>query len=374
MTLDSNTYAPRHRVLPPPEAGAGSHAGPAGGPQPSPRRTLVAGPVVATVSLLAALLTTNAAGLPLRDPDNVAGGRLVVVLCLVAVLIGLDVLVRAGRRTGTLRPSRAAIESVRRERWTLTRGLLVGTSLVSFYVTYLSYRNLKSVVPLLRPGDLFDRQLAELDRSLFGGRDPAALLHDLLGTGAQAHVLSGAYMLLFAFIPGTLAFALVFSRNLQSGLLYVTAQSINWLLAAVSYYLLPALGPVYADPAAFAQLPTSAVTQLQDLLLDQRLEFLRDPVAGTAQSIGAFSSLHVSFFFTAALAAHLLGLARAIRIGAWVLFGLTTAATIYLGWHYVVDDLAGVALGALAIVLARGLTGVDPRTARRLSAQPARPT
>ena len=374
MTLDSNTYAPRHRVLPPPEAGAGSHAGPAGGPQPSPRRTLAAGPVVATVSLLAALLTTNAAGLPLRDPDNVAGGRLVVVLCLVAVLIGLDVLVRAGRRTGTLRPSRAAIESVRRERWTLTRGLLVGTSLVSFYVTYLSYRNLKSVVPLLRPGDLFDRQLAELDRSLFGGRDPAALLHDLLGTGAQAHVLSGAYMLLFAFIPGTLAFALVFSRNLQSGLLYVTAQSINWLLAAVSYYLLPALGPVYADPAAFAQLPTSAVTQLQDLLLDQRLEFLRDPVAGTAQSIGAFSSLHVSFFFTAALAAHLLGLARAIRIGAWVLFGLTTAATIYLGWHYVVDDLAGVALGALAIVLARGLTGVDPRTARGLSVQPARPT
>jgi hypothetical protein len=335
---------------------------------------LVAGPVVATVSLLAALLTTNAAGLPLRDPDNVAGGRLVVVLCLVAVLIGLDVLVRAGRRTGTLRPSRAAIESVRRERWTLTRGLLVGTSLVSFYVTYLSYRNLKSVVPLLRPGDLFDRQLAELDRSLFGGRDPAALLHDLLGTGAQAHVLSGAYMLLFAFIPGTLAFALVFSRNLQSGLLYVTAQSINWLLAAVSYYLLPALGPVYADPAAFAQLPTSAVTQLQDLLLDQRLEFLRDPVAGTAQSIGAFSSLHVSFFFTAALAAHLLGLARAIRIGAWVLFGLTTAATIYLGWHYVIDDLAGVALGALAIVLARGLTGVDPRTARGLSVQPARPT
>jgi hypothetical protein len=302
---------------------------------------LVAGPVVATVSLLAALLTTNAAGLPLRDPDNVAGGRLVVVLCLVAVLIGLDVLVRAGRRTGTLPPSRAA---------------------------------LKSVVPLLRPGDLFDRQLAELDRSLFGGRDPAALLHDLLGTGAQAHVLSGAYMLLFAFIPGTLAFALVFSRNLQSGLLYVTAQSINWLLAAVSYYLLPALGPVYADPAAFAQLPTSAVTQLQDLLLDQRLDFLRDPVAGTAQSIGAFSSLHVSFFFTAALAAHLLGLARAIRIGAWVLFGLTTAATIYLGWHYVVDDLAGVALGALAIVLARGLTGVDPRTARGLSVQPARPT
>jgi len=180
-------------------------------------------------------------------------------------------------------------------------------------------------------------------------------------------------MLFFAFIPGTLAFALVFSRNLQSGLLYVTAQSINWLLAAASYFLLPALGPVYAEPAAFADLPTSAVTQLQDLLLDQRLEFLRDPASGTAQSIGAFSSLHVSFFFTAALAAHLLGLARAIRIGAWILLALTIAATIYLGWHYVVDDLAGIVFGALAIALARGLTGVDLRTARGLSAEEAIP-
>ncbi|MDQ3113116.1 MAG: phosphatase PAP2 family protein [Actinomycetota bacterium] len=346
---------------------------PAGRPQPSHRRMLIAGPAVAIVSILAALLTTDAAGLPLRDPDHVAGRRFAMVLGLVAALIGLDVLVRAGRRSRTLRPSRAAIESVRRERWTLPRGVLVGSALISFYVTYLSYRNLKSVVPLLRPGDLFDRHLADLDRSLFGGRDPAALLHDLLGTGAQAHVLSGAYMLFFAFIPGTLAFALVFSRNLQSGLLYVTAQSINWLLAAASYFLLPALGPVYAEPAAFADLPTSAVTQLQDLLLDQRLEFLRDPASGTAQSIGAFSSLHVSFFFTAALAAHLLGLARAIRIGAWILLALTIAATIYLGWHYVVDDLAGIVFGALAIALARGLTGVDLRTARGLSAEEAIP-
>jgi membrane-associated phospholipid phosphatase len=215
------------------------------------------------------------------------------------------------------------------------------------------------VVPLLRPEELFDNDLADFDRSLFGGHDPAVLLHALLGTGVQTHLLSGAYMLLFAFIPGTLAFALVFSQNLASGLYYVTAQSINWLLAAASYFLVPALGPVYAEPSVFAHLPVSAVTRLQDLLLDQRVEFLRDPAAGSAQSIAAFSSLHVSFFFTAALASHLLGLARPLRIGAWFLLGLTIAATVYLGWHYVVDDLAGLVLGAIAIVLARGLTGLD---------------
>ena len=287
---------------------------------------------MALVSLLAAVLTTDAAGLPLRDPDHVAGRRLAMVLGLVGLLIALDVLVRARLRApGTRRPSRAAIASVWRERWTLPRGIAVGTALISFYVTYLAYRNLKSVVPLIRPGDLFDRQLADLDRSLFGGHDPAALLHDLLGTGVGAHFMSGAYMIFFAFIPGTLAIAVVFARNLQPGLFYVTAQSINWLLAAGSYFLLPSLGPVYLEPSVFADLPTTAVGQLQELLLDQRIDFLRDPAGGAAQSIGAFSSLHVSFFFTAALTAHLLGLARPLRIAAWVLLGLTTAATIYLG-------------------------------------------
>jgi membrane-associated phospholipid phosphatase len=55
----------------------------------------------------------------------------------------------------------------------------------------------------------------------------------------------------------------------------------------------------------------------------------------------------------------MLGLALLMRIGAWVLLGLTTAATVYLGWHYVIDDLGGLVIGAMAIVLARALTGLD---------------
>jgi len=367
MTVDPRTYARRPSAPAVPDRPA-APPGAVAGPAPSARRMFVAGPVVAAVTILAALLTTSAAGLPLRDPDHVAGRRLLGVLALVGVLIVLDVVVRAVRRSPGRWPSLAAIAGARRERWTMMRGVAVGSALVSFYLTYLAYRNLKSVVPVLRPGDLFDRQLAELDRSMFAGNDPAELLHAVIGTGFQTHFLSVAYMLFFAFIPGTLAFALVYSRNLKAGVFYVTAQSINWLLAAGSYFLLPSLGPVYADPAVFAHLPSTGVTDLQDILLEQRLEFLSDPVAGTAQSIGAFSSLHVSIFFTAALTAHLLGLAWSLRIAAWILFGLTVAATIYLGWHYVVDDLGGLVIGALAIVMARGLTGLDLSSVREASA------
>ena len=338
----------------------------------SRRRMIVAGPLVAVVSMVAALFVTGAAGIPLRDPDHVAGRRLAMLVGLVGFLVFLDVFVRASRRTEGLLPSRALIGQVRRERWTRHRAIAVGTALFSFYVSYFAYRNMKSVVPLLRPHELFDRQLADWDRALFGGNDPAALLHALLGTGAATHALSGAYLLLFVFIPVTLAAALVFSPNLQAGLFYAAAQSLNWLLGAASYFLLPSLGPVYAYPAAFANLPVTDASKLQELLLDQRIEFLRDPAVGTAQSIAAFASLHVSIFFTGALAAHIFGLGRRLQIGAWVLVALTTTSTIYLGWHYVVDDLGGMVLGAMAIGLARALTGFDMSRRRPLStAKPA---
>ena len=337
------------------------------GPRPARARWrgAVAGPAVAVAAVLAALPATRAVGLPLRDPDHVASLYLVLVGSGMLVLVGVDILIRAGRGSGSFPPSRAALRKVRQERWTVGRGVAVGTALVGFYVTYMAYRNLKSVVPLHLPGELVDRQLAEADRALFGGHDPAALLHDLLGTGIQTHFLSAAYVAFIVFLPLTIGLALVFSRDVQAGLFYTTAQSINWLLGAASYFLLPSLGPIYADPAAFANLPASEVTHLQGVLLDQRLDFLRDPASGTPQSIAGFASLHISMSFTAALAAHLLRLGRRMKIGLWLWFAVTTAGTIYLGWHYVLDDVAGMVLGALALALAAGLSGVDLRAARQ---------
>jgi hypothetical protein len=338
---------------------------------PPPWRSVLAGLVVAGVTLVAALLATRAAGVPLRDPDHVAATYFVLVGFSVLVLVWLDIAVRAGRRTATLTPSRAAMRSVRRERWNWPRGVAVASALISFYVSYMAYRNLKGVVPLLRPGELFDRQLADFERGVFGG-DPAALLHSLLGTGLMTQILSVVYVVFIVLLPLSLALALVFSRDVPGGLFYATALSINWPLGAASYFLLPALGPVYAYPGTFAQLPDSKASYLQGVLLDQRLEYLRDPVAAEiAQSIAAFASVHISMIFTAAVAAQLLGLARRLRIGLWILLAVTTVATVYLGWHYVIDDVAGVVIGLAALALARALTGFQPHTARRLRAGPA---
>ena len=325
---------------------------------------MLAGPVVALCTGLAAFVATSEAGVPLRDPNDVTARRFAIAVALVAVVAAVDVIVRAGLRTRALRPSPAALRDAWLERWTAARWIVLGSALVSFYVTYLAYRNLKSVVPLLSPGSLHDRGLGEFDRGLFAGHDPAALLHALLGSGFAAHLLSAVYGIFFLFIPVSIAVALAVLPDLRAGLFYVTALSINWALAAASYFLLPSLGPVYAEPNAFAALPTTAVTHLQQALLDQRTAFLHDPAApGAAQSIGAFASLHVSIFFTAALATHVLRLPRAVKVAVWALFAMTVIATIYLGWHYVVDDIGGLVIGVTAVALARVLTGVAPRRA-----------
>ena len=153
---------------------------------------------------------------------------------------------------------------VRRERWTRARCVAVGGGILGFYLSYAAYRNLKAIVPLLRPDTLFDRQLADLDRDLFLGHDPAVLLHSLLGTGITAHILSSGYVVFIVFLPLSLALALVFAPNLRGGLFFATALSANWLIGAGSYFLLPSLGPVYYDPGTFASLPHSEVTHLQD--------------------------------------------------------------------------------------------------------------
>ena len=229
-------------------------------------------------------------------------------------------------------------------------------------------------MPFLRPGDLLDADLADVDRAIFLGHDPAALLHDLMGTGIAAHLLSSAYAAFIVFLPLSLGLALVFSHRLQLSLFYAAALSLNWVLGAATYFLVPALGPVYAFPEWFAALPHTEATRLQQMLLDDRVGFLADPANGTPQAIAAFASLHVAMSFTALVTAQLVGAGRRLRIALWAWLVLTVLATVYLGWHYVVDDVAGIAIGAASLVLARVLTGFDPRdTAPPVLAVPVEP-
>jgi hypothetical protein len=341
-------------------------AEPATTPSPTPGlRLVLSAPLVAAVGVVLGIVATNEAGFRFRDPDNVAAGYLGMVGAAIVVLVGLDVYVRAARAAGSLRPPRAALAEVRRVRWTRGRMAAAFLGLLSFYVAYLAFRNLKGALPLLRP-HLTDAELADADRWLFLGHDPATLLHSALGTGwLTANALSSVYIAFIVFLPLSLAVALVFARDLPTSLFFATALSANWLLGIGSYYLLPSLGPCYADPGLFTALAHTKVATLQDQLMLDRIGFLRDPDHGIPQAVAAFASLHIGMSFSSLLMAHLLRLDRRLRIALWAWLVATFVATVYLGWHYVLDDLAGLVIGALGLVVAALVSGYDPRAARR---------
>jgi len=330
-----------------------------GGPWWAPvgRRPLLAAGVLGATMLVLTIVVSRWKDLPLRDADGLIGTRMALLLGALAFFFALEILPRALRARRPDVSFARTLRTVVGERWSRRRLTIVAIGLVSFYATYLSYRNLKSFLPFLVEQNK-DLSLLNLERGLFGGTDPTVLLQDLLGTGAVAHVLSSVYLFYLAFVPISLGAALILASNPLPGLWWVTALGLNWTLGAASYYLLPAMGPAFADPSTVAALPDTGVAALQEALLQHRVEVLSDPYSTKeVQSIAAFASLHVSVVFSAALIAHLVRVPAVLRRALWVFLGITIVATVYFGWHYVVDDLAGLVIGALAVVLSAVLTG-----------------
>lgn len=322
--------------------------------------------VVAFVFLGVAGATALHYGLPMRDP--VGYYRLLVLpLMLIAGFIFVDIAFRsivAHRRSRV--PWREALRDTAAMRATPGRVVPIFAGFLAFQITYIAYRNLKSFLPIVR-FETYDQVLMDVDRYLFFGAAPAELLHALLGTGWVAHVLAWVYVFFLLFVPLSVAFALVVG-HIRDGMWYITALIWNWILGTASYYVLPALGPAFIETNMFSALPVNSASQLQTWLEESRAKYAFDTygflptevslpvVSSTIQGVAAFASLHTSIVFTAYLAARILGMRRL----SWVLMVflvLTAIATIYFGWHYVTDDIAGLLIGAAAIVLASWTTG-----------------
>ena len=321
---------------------------------------------LAVASALLAVVVASVYDVPVRDPDGIAGPAYIRLPVIAIAFLVADVIPRALRRRDM------TVLQVVRERWSPQRLGFVGVGMLSFYLSYVSYRNLKGALPLARP-QINDEMLLRLDRAMAFGHDPAALLHDLLGTGFAAYFLSAVYLLYLAFVPLSLGAALVWGRSVRVGSWYVTALCLNWILGALSYYLLPSLGPVFVRPTAFDHLPETGVSLLQESLASTRYEVLFDATgAGALAGVAGFASLHVSVVFTAALIAHLVGLPRSVRASLWIFLALTAVATAYFGWHYLIDDVAGLVLGGLSVLIAERVTRSSGRAPDELRADTER--
>ena len=272
-------------------------------------------------------------------------------------------------RVHTTPPKLFLFMEIIRDEWTWKRVLYIVLGLVSFYVCYVSYRNLKSDLPLARAGVHFDKQMLDIDYFLFFNHNPAPVLHDLLGTGFAAQVLSVIYVAYLPLIPLTLGAFLVWGKDLSLGAWYATALSLNWVLGVISYYIFPTFGPAFVQPAMFADLPETSAEQLQRSLFRAATKFYEDPAGGSTYGIAGFASLHVSVVVSAALFLRATNQRKVVQLIGWVYLGLVVLATIYFGWHYIADDVAGAFIGWAAVVIGAWATGNTKRQRRKAQAE-----
>lgn len=324
------------------------------------RRAYTTMVTVALVMGALAVITGWALGLPLRDPDGFLGPAWVrlPLLCLGAFVI--DIVPRTLWRTrGRPRLFRAEAELLVREHWTRERITLVVLGLLCFYLTYVSYRNLKNFLPFVRAGktNQGDYELHALDHWLLFGHDPAVLLHTLLGTTVSAHFLSWIYLIFLPMVPISVTVWLVWSRNISFGYWFVTAQCICWTLGTASYYMIPTLGPNFAFSWLYSDLPSTGVSALQNALYWGRQGILEDPFRGGVQSVAGFASLHVAVTLLMALIAQYTLRHRWIKIALWVYMGLVVLSTTYFGWHYIADDIAGALIAFISFYIGAVATG-----------------
>ncbi len=301
--------------------------------------------VMGALAILAAAMLDKS----LADPDGFLGPSWARLPLLVGGAFLADLLPRTLWRS-RLRP--VDMPAVFRERvrthWTRERVTLVVMGVVCFYITYVSYRNLKSFLPFVMGDTKYDRELHLVDRALLFGHDPAIALHNLLGTGASAHFLSYIYLWFLPLVPLALTAWLVWSRNITFGYWFATSQCIAWSLGTLSYYALPTLGPGFQYPWLYEGLPDTPASSLMRSLFYSRDHVIHSGLEGAVQSVAGFASLHCAITLLVALMVQFTLRSKVLKWVFWVNFVFTLFATIYFGWHYISDDVAGIMIALIS--------------------------
>jgi hypothetical protein len=301
--------------------------------------------VVVVAFLAVTLVRSWMVDIPLRDVDgSILRIRLATSLLVFVVAVLVDAAWRTPRPGWSPRRAFATL----RTRWTLRRVGLLWSGLLAYHLVYFSYHNLKSWDVLNAPRDDL---LTQWDRWLFLGHSPAVLLPDLLGRDVATWVLMVWYESFPTIVTISFVALPVLATRMRKGYVFLASMVWVWILGTACYYAIPSLGPFDYEPHIFAGLPETIVTRTQDLYMAQRAHLLADPSAPDAfAQVSAFASLHVGV--TGVITGMLLyyGFRRLFAVMCVYLAG-TVVATVFLGWHFFVDDIAGVLIAVAAILL-----------------------
>jgi membrane-associated phospholipid phosphatase len=80
-------------------------------------------------------------------------------------------------------------------------------------------------------------------------------------------------------------------------------------------------------------------------------------ITNTLSGVAGFASLHIAITLLVALMIQYTTTMRWLKIVFWVNTSVTAVATLYFGWHYVADDIAGVAIALFSFYVGGWASG-----------------
>lgn len=216
-------------------------------------------------------------------------------------------------------------------------------------VLLVEFLLLKNLIPRINPR-VYDEAFISSDTFLCGGVLCAQQLHTWLGHGF-AEAVSAHYHWYYHYLTLVPAlFVIAAPRSITQEFIFALAGI--FLLGVLWVFLVPTWGPVFVQPELFAFLEATDVRKLQQDLWRWRNELLQDPnKRGSVFLISGFPSLHVAVVALGSVyVARLNRVLGALSLGFLLLM---LNSTIYLGWHYLLDDIGAFVLVGVVIWIAQ---------------------
>ncbi|HLZ21149.1 MAG TPA: phosphatase PAP2 family protein [Ktedonobacterales bacterium] len=211
---------------------------------------------------------------------------------------------------------------------------------IPFIVIFLAYEAMRGVAPKTGiPPHVAD--LADLESRVFADHIPTAVLQDWLANPPGRVVAYAATIVYFSHFVFPIAVAMaLWLVDRRQFLRFTTALMAMCFVAFAIFVLAPTAPPWYAEShGAITGVHKIIAATLPSAVSPYYAALNPNPVA-------AFPSLHAAFPFLGFLAVREVFSRRA----AWAVLAWCIAvwfSVVYLGEHYVVDVIAGVALAAL---------------------------
>ena len=206
---------------------------------------------------------------------------------------------------------------------------------LAYCVLLIVFRIVNFYVPVIHPG-LRDTAIQTIDRHLFGGKLVAEWLIPFIHPWLT-HILTGAYVAWFWLLFATIG--LLASHPSRAASEYVLASLLAFYAGYAGYLLVPVIGPGYT---VHFSVP---IGDIAPGFTTQTAQIARD----------CFPSLHTALSVVMGIYVW-----RYRRRFTWFYLPVLTliiAATLYLRFHYGLDDIAGACLGVVAAGAAPALQG-----------------